>query len=591
MSAAIASAEVEMNDIRLTTRNRRLRRRPLGQYFPCRCLRLRQVACIVACAVAFGFAIYAVAMRRHTARPVKNVIFMVSDGFGPSSLTFARMFFNVVNSPEALAAGAARPLHLDGLTRGLAHTYSADSLITDSAAGATAWSCAMKTYNHAIGVEPRHARPCATLMEAAKAAGMATGIVVTSSVTDATPAAFTTHVPHRNMQLSIALQYATNQTADVVLGGGRGYFEPQELVERMRAEGYEYVYDRDSLMEVDAAPVLGLFADHHMPWEIDRDPSTTPSLTEMATKAIELLSTKGGDRGFFLLVEGSKIDKAAHPNDPATHLREILAYDEAVGAMLEQADQLGQTVVLSTSDHETGGLAVGRGMYNHSGTLHEGGARTGARCTLITVPGLRRTIITAVCVCVRAAELEAPLHTRDLRAEAEGLATEDYRMILHLEVLRVVSASSEAMVDAALRSVGDPEAMRHNLTSTMRDELVAQLALELRNRGGLDAVRPDEDALLREAVGLYHELGSYGIIRAMGSILSARAGVGWSTWGHTGTDVTVHAHGLSDGALPPTMENTDVGQLIAQLMGFNLTALTQTLGEPLISPLDRDWIS
>jgi alkaline phosphatase len=187
----------------------------------------------------------------------KNVIFMVSDGFGEASLTLARTYKNTVLEPQPVAASKQPaehvPLYLDTFNVGSAHTYSADSLLTDSAAGATAWACGLKANNGQVHVSSRQIasspgllltrrackcsprrlrsclqiavtpleRPCATLMEAAKAKGMRTGLVVTSSLTDATPAAFSSHVRHRGLEHSIALQHATDRTADVLLGGGR----------------------------------------------------------------------------------------------------------------------------------------------------------------------------------------------------------------------------------------------------------------------------------------------------------------------------------------------------------------------------------
>ena len=417
-------------------------------------------------------------------------------------------------------------------------------------------------------------------MEAAKAAGMATGVAVTSSVTDATPAAFTSHARRRALHASIALQYAVNKTADVVLGGGRRYFGLDDLPHRMTQEaGYAFVTDRAGLRAVSSAPVLGLFGDVNMPWELDRNPATTPSLAEMAVKAVELLQAKGGERGFFLVVEGSKIDKAAHPNDLATHLREIIAYDEAVGAMLDAAERLGDTLVVSTSDHETGGASIGRSEYNRSGS--SAGDWTYA-------------------------DAEAPMRNEDLRAEASGLAVRHYPDLLHLGPLHSVTASSEAMVNASLLAVGDPcvdapcdqdpqyttyraWVAGLNGSETSQLELVAALQQQLTSAaGGLGSLDTNEVAMLREAVSLFPQLGSYGLIRSLGAIISARAGVGWTTWGHTGTDVMLLAQGPGEQLLHGSIENVEIGRRIALLMQWNLSALTKTLGVPLIAQRDRE---
>jgi len=500
----------------------------------------------------------------------RNIIFMVSDGFGPASATLARVLRNRVYRPPPTESGGMQPLALDRFLTGQLHTYSASNLVTDSAAGATAWACGLKTTNLHVAVDPDE-RPRATLMEAAKAAGMATGVAVTSSVTDATPAAFATHARRRALQRSIALQLAVNRTADVVLGGGRSYFAPQQLEEAMRRpggasaasataastaasdeehEGYAVVHDRDGLLAAARAPLLGLFAEQHLPWEIDRRRQEVPSLAEMATKAVELLSRKGGDAGFFLLVEGSKIDKAAHPNDAPAHVREVLAYDDAVSAMLDFAARDGDTLVVSTSDHETGGVALGRGVVADADTA------------------------------------EAPLRTRSFAAEAKGALESAYDFDVH--VLAGVTMSTEAMVAAALAEVGSPSGASLAANWTVRRQLSVELVTRLQNAARLGVLARHELAMVREAVDLYAELGAYGLMRAMGAVISARANIGWTTFGHTGVDVNLYATGPGSEQLRGVFENSELGARIERMMGWDLAALTATLGTPLISPLDRD---
>ena len=170
---------------------------------PIRLKRSRVVLLLVACAsgllvgVIVGTNMVRAVPPPLPARRPTNVIFMVADGYGPASATLARVLrarvYNPV-VPEAEGDGV-QPLELDAFMTGQVHTRSADHLITDSAAGASAWSCGQKTNNKFVAVDLLE-RPCATLMEAATAAGMATGVAVTSSVTDATPAAFAAHAPH-----------------------------------------------------------------------------------------------------------------------------------------------------------------------------------------------------------------------------------------------------------------------------------------------------------------------------------------------------------------------------------------------------------
>ena len=205
-----------------------------------------------------------------SSRPV-NIIFMVADGGGPAHLSLIHAYHHAhENGAHADhhddhgddAHDHHEDVNLEPLLSGHARTASADSDITDSAAGATAWACARKTNNRMVSFTP-DGQPCATLMEAAKAAGMATGVAVTSSVTDATPAAFAAHVIHRSQERSVALQLAANPMADVVLGGGKTFFEAQNLPARM-ASGewgarWQYVTDAAALRAASSVPLLGLF--------------------------------------------------------------------------------------------------------------------------------------------------------------------------------------------------------------------------------------------------------------------------------------------------------------------------------------------
>jgi len=274
------------------------------------------------------------------------VILMVADGFGPASATLG-------------AAAKGAPLAFDSLLVGMVETSSSDSRVTDSAAGATAYACGLKTFNGAISVGPDRA-PCRTVLEAAEAAGMATGLVVTSGVTHATPASFAAHVPSRSDQAGIAIQLAASDV-EILFGGGRGYF--RDLMGPMAAEGWAVATDGAGFDALDTAPAAALLADNHLAYEIDRGTTDQPSLAEMTRKALDLLAATPGAqaRGFFLLVEGSRIDHAAHGNDPVAHLGDILAYDAAVAEALAWAAADGRTLVVSTADHETGGMTLGRG--------------------------------------------------------------------------------------------------------------------------------------------------------------------------------------------------------------------------------------
>lgn len=306
----------------------------------------------------------------------QNVIFMVTDGMGPASLSLARSFKQ--HRDNLLIDDI---LALDKFLIGSSRTRSSNSLVTDSAAGATAFSCGLKSYNGAIGVDPEK-RPCGTILEALKLQGWHTGLVVTTRITDATPAAFSAHVDYRSQEDQIAEQqlgeYALGRQVDLILGGGRCHFLPKSaggcradsrnLVEQAKSDNWTYVGDRadfDALSggENVTLPLLGLLASTDIPYDIDRNPEEYPSLAEQVKTALTALSkaTEDSEHGFFLLIEGSRIDHAGHHNDPAAQVREVLAYDEAFKEVIEFIDAAEvETVAISTSDHETGGLVTSR---------------------------------------------------------------------------------------------------------------------------------------------------------------------------------------------------------------------------------------
>ena len=293
-----------------------------------------------------------------TARP-RNVILMIPDGCGPAAITLARLV-------------SGRPLVLDSLLVGAVQTHSADSHVTDSAASGTAYATGVKTRNRMLGVDPDE-RPLGSLLEAAQSRGMATGLVTTADLTDATPAAFVAHVARRTLKDSIAVQMIEHHV-DVLLGGDWQRWRPvlaggtrldgRDLFAEHRALGGTVVTTPAELAAARTLPLLGLFGTDAIDLEIDRDTLLAPSLAQMTGKALELL--RPAPRGFFLLVEGGRIDDAGHDDDPAALVREVLGYDRAVSLALAFARRDRHTLVVSVADHETGGLGLGRRVGRES---------------------------------------------------------------------------------------------------------------------------------------------------------------------------------------------------------------------------------
>ena len=276
----------------------------------------------------------------------KNLVLFIADGFGPASATMGR-------------AAKGAPLAFDSLLVGSVETSATDSRVTDSAASATAYACGVKTYNGAIGMTPDGA-PCTTILERAEAAGMSTGLVATSRITHATPASFAAHVAQRSQEDEIARQMVFESGVDLLLGGGGIKFAGETGFWTNRSSALGEI----ERLGAQRGPTGLLFSADHLAYEIDRDPMKEPSLAEMTERALDLLDAHAGDAGFFVMIEGSRIDHAGHSNDPAAHLGDILAYDAAVAAALVWAAADGETLVVSTADHETGGMSLGAdGVY------------------------------------------------------------------------------------------------------------------------------------------------------------------------------------------------------------------------------------
>ncbi len=282
-----------------------------------------------------------------TERP-KSIILLIGDGMGVPHLTFCQLAMNGSNA-ERMPVG------------GLVKTFPYGGLITDSAASGTAMATGHKTRNGMISISPE-GDTLRTVFEYAEEKGMATGLVATSSITHATPAVFAAHVVNRKMEAEIALQMTVNGV-DVLIGGGWSFFVSQGIEGSRRSDDLDLiavlkermpvVRSAGGLMRLDGATAVAAFlAPRECPPANERD----YTLADLTAKAIEILSV--GGNGFILMVEGSQIDWAAHDNDGDGIICEMKDFDGAVGIALDFAEEDGRTLVIMTSDHETGGLAL-----------------------------------------------------------------------------------------------------------------------------------------------------------------------------------------------------------------------------------------
>ena len=273
---------------------------------------------------------------------VKNVIFMIGDGMGLEQLSTAW----VVNN---------RHLNItDNISKiGLQWTYSANKLVTDSAAAGTALATGNKTKNGKIGVSVDN-EPMETLTEYAKSKGKKTGTSVVCRICDATPAVFSTHYHDRDSLHRIIAQFV-DSNLDFLSGGGLKWWENRpdgrDLTAEVEAKGYTFVKDIESLKAVESGPVIALTAYKELPPALDRGTDHQDAVK----KALELLDNK---KGFFLMVEGSCIDDWCHANKVGYVVEEILDFDRTVGTVLEWAAKDGETLVIVTADHSTGGMTL-----------------------------------------------------------------------------------------------------------------------------------------------------------------------------------------------------------------------------------------
>ncbi len=432
---------------------------------------------------------------------------MLADGAGPEAFTLARW----VKGEELCA---------DGILTGAVRTYGADSLITDSAPGGSAYATGFKGVDKTIAVGASRVtieaarpylgvpnQPAATLLEAALDRGRAVGIVVTSELAHATPAAFSAHTEDRSTLADIAeqqvylgldLAFGGGNAQLLPMGGGFGAREDgEDLHAVLRERGTEVVTNQAGLRALTHTPAFGLFAPGPLSPELDRTllPSEEPSLAFMTERALQLLerSQKGRERGFFLFVEGSQIDWGGHQNEPVYVSSELLAFDAAICVARRFVAAHPDTLLVIVSDHATGGMSIGvRNQPNYATTDDEPLLGT-----------LRRA-----------------------KSTSEGL-------VRHSQA--VTTAAEMSQLIESLYGFTPTTAELESLMEALRDPSVQK--------------------------------------KTIASMLSERAGIGWTTGGHVGHDVFLFAEG--PGSPRGLTENALLGRRLAELLGLDLAASTR----------------
>jgi len=292
---------------------------------------------------------------------VRNVILLIGDGMG-----LYHTYAAYTDNKGSLA------IYEQAQVVGLAKTTAANNYTTDSAAAGTAIACGVKTNNGVLGQLP-DGTPAKSMLEYAADNDLSTGIVVACELTHATPAAFIAHVNGREENENIAIAFAQSKI-NVAIGGGRKFFEDRtdekNLTNEMKTKGFKVAYTLDEVKNVKEGKLLGLLAEVSP----ERYPARGEMLLDGVTTAINILSQN--KKGFFLMVEGSQIDWAAHDNNQGETISETLDFDRAAKIAFDFAKSDGHTLVIVTADHETGGMTITRGNLQ-SGNLTTNFSSTG----------------------------------------------------------------------------------------------------------------------------------------------------------------------------------------------------------------------
>jgi alkaline phosphatase len=450
----------------------------------------------------------------------KYVFYMIGDGLGASQRQFSEFFVREKDHD------VSKELLMNTFeVAGLNTTYAADTLITDSAAAGTALASGIKTNKGVVGKDAK-GKNVKTLVEAAEAGGMATGIITTTRLTHATPAAFATHNVSRNNENEIAEDYLDSEV-DFLAGGGIRHFIPQSmkiengdaigqtikskrkdeknLIDIFSKSGYQTFIGMEGAKAFKtndfskSAKVLALFTYTHMPYEIERinSYSTVPSLAEITKAGIEVL--KKDEDGFFMMVEAGRIDHAAHANDPTGVIYDTIAFDEAIKVAYDFYQQHPQdTLIVVVGDHETGGMGL-------------------------------------------------------------GMDSKGYNLDMS-QLLATKTSVEDSLAYGKGQYTGDKE---------------AHLAF-LKNQFGLDNLTVTESAKLQQAMADadagktagYYKVNPAALAAA--HILSERANINWTTTIHTATMIPMSATGVEAQRFAGYKDNTEIATIMADLLGFKL---------------------
>jgi alkaline phosphatase len=445
---------------------------------------------------------------------VKYVFLFIGDGMGVAQVNLAQGYLAALDDKIGL-----KPLTFTAFPQvGLVSNYANNQLITCSAAAGTALATGNKTNTGRISMDPTGTVPYESIATKAKKSGFKVGILTTVSIDHATPSAFYAHLPERDMYFQIGVQL-THSGFDYFAGGG--FVAPEDtldgmlvnLVDLAKENGYKVVNTRADFEKLAPGEVKTLVqsprlaGEASMPFYIDMDPGDL-TLADYTAKAINLLTN---DKGFFMMIEGGKIDWACHGNDAASVIQEVISMDKAVeNAYSFYMKHPDETLIIVTADHETGGLALGNYEMKYSSNI-----------------GLLKYQKSSVEELYKIVE--------KFRGNRAGTPDEDFT-----KMMKIVET------EIGLNS-------RHNNTLLTDEEIAALKKIYMTNVYGSG----DEQG----------NIGNYGaFIDAAIKLLAEKAGISWGSSAHTFINVPVYAIGPGAEKFSGYIDNTDIPRIIAELM-------------------------
>ncbi|HOI54516.1 MAG TPA: alkaline phosphatase [Phycisphaerae bacterium] len=449
----------------------------------------------------------------------KYVFLFIGDGMGVAHVHAAEIYLGAVENAKAGKSGPG--MHRLTMTQfpvsGLITTYSASSQVTDSAAAGTALATGHKTSNGTVSMDP-DGRLCYTsVATAARARGMKVGIVSSTCITDATPAVFYAHQPYRGEQYEVGLQLAASPF-EYIAGSEVGEAEgPQgNILDIARSKGVQVATSRYELAT--CRPGRRVFFQEKIPYEIDRPPHRV-SLAELTAKGIELLDNPDG---FFMMVEGGKIDGGGHNNDAAATIGEVLALDAAIDeAMRFYRKHPLETLIVVTADHETGAMALNND-YKRS-----------------------------------------PLGMAVLAGQTQSWNAFSFEVFNSVKETQTWTSTGDNIPEDLWQALGSRFGLTWDtLTDAEKTMLEDAYDASMASRGKVD------EKGRRLAVPGYSRYEPLPLTAA--KLVGYRAGIGWSTFGHSPMPVPVWAVGAAAWRFDGFNDNTDIPKGLAAAMRIEL---------------------